>query len=237
VNFRVPVIVGVSSPGFASMAKMAAEAMAAGATAVMVAPQHGLRGDERIFDYFAQVREHIGQIPFVLQDHPQSTGVPIGTDLLGRIISAHPSCIMLKHEDWPGLGKITALRQAESRGQLRRISILGGNGGLFLPEELARGTDGVMTGFAFPEMMVDVCRAHRAHATTRMRDVFDAYLPLARYEQQPGIGLAVRKHILLKRGAIASATLRMPRSALSAVDVAEIEQLIHRQAIRLEQLG
>ncbi len=80
---------------------------------------------------------------------------------------------------------------------MRRVSILCGNGGgLFLPEELGRGADGAMTGFAYPEMMVDVCRAYAAGDVERAHDLFDAYLPLARYEQQAGIGLAVRKHIL-----------------------------------------
>ena len=120
---------------------------------------------------------------------------------------------MLKHEDWPGpgLAKVSAIRAASDRGDVRRISILAGNGGgLFLPEELTRGADGAMTGFAWPEMMVDVCAAHAAGDIERAHYLFDAYLPLARYEQQSALGLAVRKHMMVGRGAIASATLRRP---------------------------
>ena len=62
---------------------------------------------------------------------------------------------MLKHEDWPGLDKISQIRKASDAG-LRRVSILVGNGGLYLPQELARGADGAMTGFAYPEMLVEV---------------------------------------------------------------------------------
>ena len=98
-----------------------------------------------------------------------------------------PTCVMLKHEDWPGLAKISALRAASDKGE-RRISILVGNGGMFLPEELSRGADGAMTGFAYPEMMVDVWKAYAAGDVERAHDLFDAYLPLARYEQQPGLG-------------------------------------------------
>jgi 4-hydroxy-tetrahydrodipicolinate synthase len=97
--------------------------------------------------------------------------------------------------DRPGLAKISALRDAKD---IRRVSILVGTGGLFLPEELRRGADGAMTGFAVPEMMAGVVAAHAA-------EIFDAYLPFARYEQQPGLGLAVRKYIPTKRGAIACA--------------------------------
>jgi 4-hydroxy-tetrahydrodipicolinate synthase len=94
-----------------------------------------------------------------------------------------------------------------------------------------------MTGFAFPEMMVEIHRAHVAGDRARMHDVFAAYLPLVRYEQQPGIGLAVRKYLLAKRGAIATAALRRPGPTLSAADIAEIEQLLVRQSARLRELA
>jgi 4-hydroxy-tetrahydrodipicolinate synthase len=145
---------------------------------------------------------------------------------------------MLKHEDWPGLAKISALREtSETEGPMRRIAILVGNGGLFLPEELRRGADGAMSGFAYPEMLVGVIAAHRADDVERAAQIFDAYLPLARYEQQPGLGLAVRKYILAKRGVIASAAQRLPRSTVSGYDIADIEFLIARQERRLRQAG
>ena len=171
-----------------------------------------------------------------LQDYPLATQVQISPKVILRIVEALPSCVMLKHEDWPGLAKITAVRAASDRGA-RCISILTGNGGLFLPEELERGADGAMTGFAFPEMMVGVVKAFRAGDPERARDIFDAYLPLARYEQQPGLGLAVRKYILAKRGAIASPALRRPGAALSPADIAEVERLIGRQTRRLQEIG
>jgi 4-hydroxy-tetrahydrodipicolinate synthase len=128
------------------------------------------------------------------------------------------------------------VRAASERGA-RRISILTGNGGLFLPEELERGADGSMTGFAYPEMMVGVMKAFRAGDPERAHDIFDAYLPLARYEQQPGIGLAVRKYVLGQRGAIASPALRKPGATLSPAEIAEVERLIARQARRLKEIG
>jgi len=164
--------------------------------------------------------------------------VQMSTAVILRIVMNSPSCVMLKHEDCPGLAKLSAIRAASDRGEVRRVSILTGNGGgLFLPEELSRGADGAMTGFAYPEMMVDVCRAHAAGDVARAHDLFDAYLPLARYEQQAGIGLAVRKHILAERGVIASAAVRKPGPKLSAADVADIQRLTERQTRRLAELG
>lgn len=236
---RVPVVVGASAPGFAPMRELTESVMAQGAAGVMVAPPHTLRSDDQIVAYFEMVQATLGDsVPWVLQDHPVATGVQMSTRVILRIIENAPGCVMLKHEDCPGLAKLSAIRAASEHGTARRVSILTGNGGgLFLTEELLRGADGAMTGFAWPEMMVGVCEAHAAGDADRAQDLFDAYLPLARYEQQPGIGLAVRKHILAARGVIASAHIRRPGPALSAADVEDIARLTARQRRRLAQLG
>lgn len=236
---RVPVVVGASALGFAPMRELTESVMAMGAAGVMVAPPSSVRTDDQILAYFDMVNETLGpDVPWVLQDHPVSTGVQMSTSVILRIIKNSSTCVMLKHEDCPGLAKLSAIRSAEGRGDVKRISILTGNGGgLFLPEELTRGADGAMTGFAYPEMMVDVCRAHAAGNIEKAHDVFDAYLPLARYEQQAGIGLAVRKHILAERGVIASAAVRKPGPKLLAADIADIARLTTRQNRRLAELG
>lgn len=236
---RVPVVVGASAPGFAPMRELTESVMAQGAAGVMVAPPHTLRSDDQIVAYFEMVQATLGDsVPWVLQDHPVATGVQMSARVILRIIENAPGCVMLKHEDCPGLAKLSAIRAASEHGTARRVSILTGNGGgLFLTEELLRGADGAMTGFAWPEMMVGVCEAHAAGDADRAQDLFDAYLPLARYEQQPGIGLAVRKHILAARGVIASAHIRRPGPALSAADVEDIARLTARQRRRLAQLG
>ena len=236
---RVPVVVGASSAGFAPMRELTDSVMSLGAAGVMVAPPSTLRTDEQILAYFEMVSQTLGAaVPWVLQDHPVATGVQMSTAVIKQIIKNSPNCVMLKHEDCPGLTKLSSIRAASASGELRRVSILTGNGGgLFLPEELTRGADGAMTGFAYPEMMVDVCRAHAAGEIERAHDIFDAYLPLARYEQQSGIGLAVRKHLLAERGVIKSAAIRKPGPKLSAQDLADITRLSARQARRLAEIS
>ncbi len=236
---RVPVVVGASAPGFAPMKELTESVMALGAAGVMVAPPSTVRTDDQIVSYFDMVQETVGSnVPWVLQDHPVATGVQMSAGVIQRILKNAPTCVMLKHEDCPGLAKLSAIRAASARGEVRRVSILTGNGGgLFLPEELSRGADGAMTGFAYPEMMVGVCRAFAAGDIDKAHDIFDAYLPLARYEQQAGIGLAVRKHILAERGVIASAAIRKPGPKLSAADVADIELLKARQSRRLAEIS
>ena len=236
---RVPVVVGASAAGFAAMRELTTSVMALGAAGVMVAPPPSVRTDDQITAYFEMVQETLGpDVPWVLQDHPVATGVQMTAPVILRIIRNAPGCVMLKHEDCPGLAKLSAIRAASDRGEVRRISILTGNGGgLFLPEELTRGADGAMTGFAYPEMMVDVCRAHARGDTERAHDLFDAYLPLARYERQAGIGLAVRNHLLALRGVIASSAVRRPGPKLSAADIADIARLTDRQSRRLAEIA
>ena len=232
----VPVVVGVSAPGFAAIEALSAVAMDKGAAGVMVAPPGNLRTDHEITTYYRTVAERLGDIPWVLQDFPLVTGVKIDPGVILRIVADCPGCVMLKHEDWPGLEKIAALRAASDTGA-RRISILCGNGGLFLLEEMLRGADGAMTGFAYPEMMASVVDLMNAGDESRARDIFDAYLPLIRYESQPGLGLAIRKYILAKRGAIRHAMVRAPGPKLSQATIDEIEALVARQESRLAALA
>jgi 4-hydroxy-tetrahydrodipicolinate synthase len=231
-----PVVVGASAPGLAAIGELTTRVMDLGAAGVMVAPPASLKTDDQIVTYYRNVIETIGtDVPLVLQDFPLTTGVHISPRTLTQIFDANPSIVMLKHEDWPGLQKITDLRKAEAEGH-RHVSILCGNGGVFLPEEMRRGADGAMTGFGYPEMMVDVCRLSATDHVDAAQDVFDCYLPLARYEQQPGAGLAVRKYVLAKRGAIASAAQRKPGASLSPAAIAEVENLIARQTAKLAGL-
>jgi 4-hydroxy-tetrahydrodipicolinate synthase len=232
-RFKAPVIVGVSAPGLAGMRRLARDAMEAGATGIMVAPPSHLRTDDQIIGYYAQAVEAIGgDIPFAIQDYPLTLTVQMSPDVIRRIVNAHANCVMLKHEDWPGLEKISQMRAFQKAGEMRPVSILCGNGGLFLDFETERGADGAMTGYAFPEMLVDVVRLQREGKRDAAHDLFDAHLPLVRYEQQPGIGLAARKYVLMKRGAIASDVQRKPAAVLSATARAEIDYLLARLALK-----
>lgn len=228
VDGRVPVIVGVSSPGLAIVEALAEVAMEAGAAGLLVAPAAGLRTDEQVFAYYAAVCETLGPaVPIIYQDYPQSTGVYLSVPTYTRLVNAFPQLVMLKAEDCPGLGKITAVRETEAQG-VRRTSILVGNGGFYFPQALARGADGVMTGFAFPDMLVDVYERFTRGDRDAAEDMFEGYLPVMYYEQQPGYGLAVRKEILRRRGAIRSAAVRRPGATLTQTDHVELDRLLVR---------
>ena len=104
-----------------------------------------------------------------------------------------------------------------------------------MPQELARGADGIMTGFAYPDMLVSVFTLFSTGRNSEAEDLFDMYLPLVRHEQQPGFGLAVRKEILRRRGAIRSPAVRAPGPKLDAYDLAELDRLLGRLEVRLRE--
>ncbi len=217
--------------GFAAMRGLARASMDAGAAGVMIAPPNTLRTDDQIAGYYRQAAEAIGgDVPFVIQDYPLNFSVVMTPGVIRRIVEENPSCVMLKHEDWPGLEKISALRAWEAEGAMRRVSILCGNGGLFLDFEVERGADGAMTGYAFPDMLVDVVRLQAEGQRDAAHDLFDAHLPLLRYEQQPGVGLDVRKYVMARRGIIATDAQRKPAQAMSAKAKTEVEYLLARLA-------
>ncbi|MEP9349983.1 dihydrodipicolinate synthase family protein [Xanthobacter sp. KR7-225] len=227
----LPVIVGVSAPGFAAMRWLARAVMDKGAAGVMIAPPPALRTDDQITGYYRQATEAIGaDIPFVIQDYPLTLTVQMTPRVIRQIVEENPSCVMLKHEDWPGLDKISALRAFQKDGSMRPISILTGNGGLFLDFEMERGADGAMTGYAFPEMLADVVRLQKKGERDAAHDLFDAHLPLLRYEQQQGVGLAVRKYVMMRRGFIACDAQRKPGGVLNAAARAEVDYLLARLA-------
>ncbi len=227
----LPIVVGVSAPGFAAMRALTRDAMDAGAAGVMIAPPNTLRTDDQIATYYQQASEAIGtDVPFVIQDYPLTFSVQMTPAVIRRIVMENAACVMLKHEDWPGLDKISTLRGYEKDGSMRHISILCGNNALFLDFEMERGADGANTGYCFPDMLVDVVRLSKDGKREEAHDLFDAHLPLIRYEQQPGPGLAVRKYVMMKRGILSCDKLRKPGAALSALAKAEVDYLLSRIA-------
>lgn len=228
-----PVVVGVSNPSLAALAELTAKVMDLGAAGVMIAPPNGLRTEEELFGYFGAVFRRIGDVPTVLQDFPFTTGVWMSVPSMLRLIEAFPQIQVVKEEDIPSPAKITRLRA----GQGRRVAILTGNNALYLPTEMDHGADGPMSGFSHPEMLSQVYRLHVSGQREAARDVFDRYLPLLNYEGQGFWGVAARKEVLRRRGAIRSAAMRQPGPRLTPEDIGDIDTLLERLGRSLAEAG
>ena len=238
VNGQRPVIVGVSNPGIDNLVVLSREAMDAGAAGVMVSGNPGLKTDEQVYRYFSQVIHALGpEIPVCLQDYPPTTTVYLSVDVINRLIVDFPSIKMFKHEDCPGHRKLSSLRRSPETEGVRRVSILSGNGGLYMPQELHRGADGVMTGFAFPGLLASVYEMFMANQSDDAEDLYDLYLPLIRHEQQFGLGLALRKETLRRQGILSSPKSRDPGPSLNQDDLEELQCLFDRLLVKLKATG
>jgi 4-hydroxy-tetrahydrodipicolinate synthase len=224
---RAPVIVGTSHPGTGVAVELSRAAEAAGAAAVMVAPPPGLRGGAAILAHYRAVAGALA-IPVVVQDEPVSTGVLMPPELMARIAAEVSGCRYAKLEELPTPTKLTALRRLPGGDRLR---VFGGANAMYFPEELARGAVGSMTGFAFPDLLVQVHRRFAAGEAAAAAALFDRYASYVRYEGQVGIGLTVRKEVLRRRGALRTAALRAPGPALDDVTRAELDDVLRRTGL------
>lgn len=223
---RVPIIVGASHADFETCVALSRAAITAGAEGVMIAPPRmpAASGDD-LFDLYQRLASAI-DAPIVVQDYPKINDVQMSPDLIARIAEELPLCRYLKLEDPPLMEKTTAIRERTSK-----MKIFGGLGGMFLLEELQRGTSGTMTGFAFTEILVGIFEAFNAGDEARATAIFDRYLPLIRFENQPEINLTIRKELLRRRGAIAHATPRDPFRPIDAGTHDEISRVLERVGI------
>jgi 4-hydroxy-tetrahydrodipicolinate synthase len=223
---RVPVVVGTSHADTQTCIALSKGAFDAGAAGVMIAPPRiDKPTDEAIIGLYSDIAAAIDQ-PIVVQDFPPVNGVIMSPELLARLAERIPNARYLKLEDPPLMEKIGAIR-----ARTDKFEIFGGLGGMFLLEELRRGASGTMTGFAFTEILVAVFKAFRAGDHAEAERIFDYYLSLIRYENQPVINLTIRKELLFRRGAIAHPTPRQPFAPIDAGTQDEIGWILRRVGI------
>lgn len=226
VNGRVPVIVGVSHRETETVIALAQSAVSAGAAGVMIAPPPMKDyTDNDIIALYSRIASAV-ETQIVVQDFPPVNNVIMRPEMLARLAETIPTARTLKLEDPPLMEKIAAIRQLTDQ-----FAIFGGLGGMFLLEELQRGAAGTMTGFAFTEILIAVYCAFIEGRHDDAARIFDRYLPLIRYENQPVINLTIRKRLLFKRGAIAHPTPRTPFAALAPDTDAEIDWMLRRVGI------
>jgi 4-hydroxy-tetrahydrodipicolinate synthase len=220
VGGRVPVVAGTTADGLRTCIEYTRRAKAAGAAAVMISPPRMPKlNSDAVVKHFAEVSSAV-DIPIIVQDYPPISGYTMEPWLLARIAREVPAARTIKLEDPPTPFKTARILDA---AQGVDVAIFGGLGGVFLLEELLAGAAGAMTGFAFPSVLVTIVSRFRAGDVDSAADVFYRTVPLMRFEFQEGIGMAIRKEVLKRRGAITHAGIRPPggvldRSTLEALD-------------------
>jgi 4-hydroxy-tetrahydrodipicolinate synthase len=210
---RVPIIAGTSAEGTRTCISYSRQAKDLGASAVMVSPPRMPKlNSAAVVNHYKALADAV-DLPIVVQDYPPITGFAMEPALLARIAKEIPAARTIKLEDPPTPFKTARILEASAG---TTVQIFGGLGGVFLLEELISGATGAMTGFAFPEILVRIMRHWNAGEHDAAADVFYAAVPLMRFEFQEGIGMAIRKEVLRRRGALATPATRAPAGALYA---------------------
>jgi 4-hydroxy-tetrahydrodipicolinate synthase len=222
---RVPVVVGCSAMATKVTVERAREAETAGAAAIMVAPPNNVRNLDLVFEHYRRVAEAVS-VPVVVQDEPVNTGVVMPAPFIARVINEIEGCRYVKLEEAPTTIKITNLIE-KIEDPDKRAGIFGGLGGMYFYEELARGAVGIMTGFAYQEILVRTYELFSEGREREAREYFFRYLPLVRFEAQLGVGgVGIRKEVFKMRGAISSSHVRFPAPALDEETLRELEELV-----------
>jgi 4-hydroxy-tetrahydrodipicolinate synthase len=219
--------------------------------------------EDDIYYLFEQIAQSCPSTTIVLQDLPSTSGVYLSIDLLVQIISAIPQVQTIKLESLPTINRISALR---TNPHLEDVpySILTGLGALYAGFDMlrihekdvgtrchddingsihnnntnvTRGSDGFMTGFAFPEILITMNQLVEQKEYDKARRVYEKFLPLIVLEQQPGEGLAVRKEIYRRRGLILSPHVRHPGKNLSPTLRKVLDQQLERSFPRETQVN
>jgi 4-hydroxy-tetrahydrodipicolinate synthase len=216
----LPVVVGASASGTRTARELAHSAARLGAAAVMVTPHaEAVPNDERIVEYYRTIADGL-PIPIVLQDHPASTQVHMSAALIARIANELPAIACIKEEAVPTAPKIRQVRSLLKRP----VSVLSGLGALYAQFDLEAGSNGFNTGFAFPEALLEMTRSAKAGAWQQVRAVYQRFLPLIVFEQQPGV--AIRKEIFRLRGLIASSRARHPGANIQPATAEQLAALL-----------
>ena len=222
-NGRVPIVAGTSAEGTRTCISYSRQAKALGAAAVMVSPPRMPKlNSAAVLNHYTALADAV-DLPIVVQDYPPITGFAMEPALLARIANEIPSARTIKLEDPPTPFKTSRILEASAGTP---VQIFGGLGGVFLLEELIAGATGAMTGFAFPEILVRIMKHWRAGEHDAAADVFYRAVPLMRFEFQEGIGMAIRKEVLRRRGALASAATRAPAGGLDAATRASLDRVL-----------
>lgn len=203
----VPLVAGLSAQATApaiEQARTALDATGGDLAAVMV--QVNSSDPDVLADHLRAVHDATGT-GIVVQDYPLVSGVHIPNAGLATAVDACPGIAAVKSEAPPTSVAIADLTRRVA------VPVFGGLGGVGLLDELAAGAAGAMTGFSHPEGLWAAIRAFEAGGLEAAHRAYAPWLPLANFEGQAGIGLAVRKEILRRRGVLTTAAVRPPAAS------------------------
>jgi len=226
---RLPILVDTSADGVRTCLDFSRQVKGLGASAAIISPPRAPRlGGESVVNHYRAVAEAL-DLPIVVQDAPAQCGVSMDAGLLVRIAREVPAARTIRLEDPPTSIRIARVLAAAGE---TRVDVIAGQGGLFLIEDLMAGAAGVASAFAYPEILTRVVSLYRAGRVDEATDLFHRFVPLMRFEDQEGMGTAVRKEMWRGRGVFADGSTRAPGFVLDEGARLAVDRLIARVTAR-----
>ena len=221
----MPIVAGVNATSTATAVEQARLASEGGATALMVLPPYLVKPSPgQLVEFYGEVAA-VG-LPVMVQDAPVATGVAMPVPMLVEL-SKLDGVTSVKVETQPTAPKVSAVVEAVEDD----FAVLGGQNALFVLEEYSRGAVGTMPACEFADALRMALASFAAGALAAARAEFARLLPLIRSGMQGPIAWAVHKHVLVRRGVIASDRVRLPAAPLTAADRRDIDALLHDLAL------
>ena len=213
-------VVGTRAPATDPARLQAAKARDLGADALLLGP-HGIQKDKPLLEYYQQVSD-AAKIPCIIHDYPAVTGITMSVELITRMFASAEFIQYIKLEDPPTGAKMQALQQTVGES----LKVFGALGGNYALEELQLGAVGIMTGFVYAELLVRLYDHACANEWDAAKELFYAFLPLTRWEFQPGIGISLRKHLLKRMGIFTTTKVRHPGMNADDKTVEQMLQIV-----------
>ena len=217
---RGALIVGGSAADPAVTHAVMRQAARLGAAAVMVMAPRDRSAAADIADFFGTAAA-VADVPIMLQNAPPPAGSGLAVDTVLEIARAVPAIAYVKEEALPSGARISRLI-AGAPATLR--GVLGGAGGRYITDELARGAVGTMPAVELAELHVALFAAHRMGDRAAVRRWFNRMLPILNL--QAVFRWALTKEVLRRRGIVAHAGKRASGAELDGGDHRELTECL-----------
>jgi len=215
---QVPVVIGCTAPCAEIAVHHARHAAQIGADSIISLPPYpngGTGEDKRA--YYKTVSE-AAQVPMFIQD----THSGMSAEFMAGMIRDFEWVQYIKEETPPSGHSISAAIAAADE---HCMGVFGGAHGQWMVPEMGRGAAGFIPAAQTTEIYVQVWEAYHAGDVAKAQATFDLLRPFLHLLSL--VGLRLCKEVLVRRGVIATATMRTPGATqMDAHDEAELDRVL-----------
>ncbi len=230
---RIPVFGQANHDASRHAAELAHTLKLAGADHISFAlPRRFAIPESDLIDFAAEVCAAV-DLPILVQDFNPS-GATVGADFCAHLKDRCPNFQYIKLEE-PLLGpKLRSIKARCGDG----LRVFEGWGGMYLPELLESGIDGVMPGIGHADLMHEMWSAGEDGDMDRCLDIFERLLPQISFSlQNLELYLFVEKQLLASRDIIRNAHVRAITATPDVPTVSHAKQLNDRILKLAEELS